>query len=217
MYELITQEEADRIKNILNESELNDSINIEVLNSKYKLNVFNITQREKSKHHGYDMNEFYLIDNDSKHDVLEYKNKLYDIFINFGEWGYKTRLKNAHITIGSSKFHEYSFQLELSQAVKDEKYIYIIKNVSNLAGNGALVRLYRGLGKNRVKKENRVDRFIKEFNNEILECCGKEWIVISRIKLDNLFDYNKREEIFYNLLNSILKAMLLVEGIGEEE
>lgn len=153
MYELITQEEADIIKSILNKSELNNSINIEVLNSKYKLNAFNVTQREKSKHHRYDMNEFYLKDNYNRYDVLEYKNKLYEIFINFGEWGYKTRLKNTHITVGSSKFHEYSFQLELSQAVRDDKYVYIIKNISNLAGNGALVRLYRGLGKDRVKKK----------------------------------------------------------------
>lgn len=99
------------------------------------------------------MNEFYLKDNYNRYDVLEYKNKLYEIFINFGEWGYKTRLKNTHITVGSSKFHEYSFQLELSQAVRDDKYVYIIKNISNLAGNGALVRLYRGLGKDRVKKK----------------------------------------------------------------
>lgn len=216
MYELITQEEADIIKSILNKSELNNSINIEVLNSKYKLNAFNVTQREKSKHHRYDMNEFYLKDNYNRYDVLEYKNKLYEIFINFGEWGYKTRLKNTHITVGSSKFHEYSFQVELSQAVKDEKYVYIIKNISNLAGNGALVRLYRGLGKDRVKKENRKERFVEELDNEIIKYCGKEWIVISKIRLEDLFDYNKGENVFYNLLNSILKAMLLVEGIGEE-
>lgn len=46
---------------------------------------------------------------------------------------------------------------------------------------------------------------------------GKEWIVISKISLEDLFDDIKREDIFYDLLNSILKAMLLVEGIGEEE
>ena len=42
------------------------------------------------------------------------------------------------------------------------------KNITNLAGNGALVRLYRGLGKDRVEKENRKERFIEEFNSEIL-------------------------------------------------
>lgn len=217
MYELITQNEADRIKDILNGTGLKEDINIEVLEGRYKINAFDVTEAYKSERYGYDMNEFYLMDNDNKYDVLEYKNKLYEVFVSLGEWAYETRLKNSHITVGSSKFHDYSFQLELSQAIKDEENLYIIKNVTNLAGNGALVRLYRGLGKDRVEKENRKERFIEEFNSEILKYEGKEWVVISKISLEGLFDDNKSQDIFYDLLNSILKAMLLVEGIGEME
>ena len=217
MYELITQNEANRIKQILNETGLKEDINIEVLNGKYKINAFNITESFKTERYEYDMDEFYLMDKTNKYDVLEYKNKLYEVFVNLGEWAYKTELKNSHITVGSSKFHDYSFQLELSQAIKDKENLYIVKNITNLAGNGALVRLYRGLGKDRAEKENRRQRFIEEFNSRILKYEGKEWIVISKILLDDLFDDNKNEEIFYNLLNSILKAMLLVEGIGEME
>lgn len=217
MYELITQNEANRIKQILNETGLKEDINIEVLNGKYKINAFNITESFKTERYEYDMDEFYLMDKTNKYDVLEYKNKLYEVFVNLGEWAYKTELKNSHITVGSSKFHDYSFQLELSQAIKDKENIYIVKNITNLSGKGALVRLYRGLGKDRAEKENRRQRFIEEFNSRILKYEGKEWIVISKILLDDLFDDNKNEEIFYNLLNSILKAMLLVEGIGEME
>ena len=54
-------------------------------------------------------------------------------------------------------------------------------------------------------------------NSEILKYEGKEWVVISKISLEGLFDDNKSQDIFYDLLNSILKAMLLVEGIGEME
>ena len=134
MYNLITQREADRIKDILNETSLKDAINIEVLDGKYKINAFYINERHKSEHHGYDMNEFYLMDNNNKYDVLEYKNKLYEVFVSLGEWAYETRLKNSHITVGSSKFHDYSFQLELSQAIKDKENIYIVKNITNLSG-----------------------------------------------------------------------------------
>ena len=217
MYELITQNEANRIKQILNETGLKEDINIEVLNGKYKINAFDITESYKSEHYGYNMNEFYLMDNHNKYNVLEYKNKLYEVFVNFGEWGYKTRLNNTHITVGSSKSHDYSFQLELSQAIKDKENLYIVKNISNLAGNGALVRLYRGLGKDRAKKEKRRERFVEEFNSEILKYEGKEWIVISKISLKDLFDDNKGKDIFYDLLISILKALLLVEGIGDIE
>lgn len=119
--------------------------------------------------------------------------------------------------MGSPKFHAYSFQLELSQGIMDERNIYIVKNISNFAGNGALVRLYKGLGKDKAKKENRKEKFIEEFNSEIIKYEGKKWIVISKIALEDLFDDNKSENIFYNLINSILKAMLLVEGIGEDD
>lgn len=217
MYELITQNEANRIKQILNETGLKEDINIEVLNGKYKINAFNITESFKTERYEYDMDEFYLMDKTNKYDVLEYKNKLYEVFVNLGEWAYKTELKNSHITVGSSKFHDYSFQLELSQAIKDKENLYIVKNISNLAGNGALVRLYRGLGKDRAKKEKRRERFVEEFNSEILKYEGKEWIVISKISLKDLFDDNKGKDIFYDLLISILKAMLLVEGIGDIE
>lgn len=217
MYELITQNEANRIKQILNETGLKEDINIEVLNGKYKINAFNITESFKTERYEYDMDEFYLMDKTNKYDVLEYKNKLYEVFINLGEWAYKTELKNSHITVGSSKFHDYSFQLELSQAIKDKENIYIVKNITNLSGKGALVRLYRGLGKDRAKKEKRRERFVEEFNSEILKYEGKEWIVISKISLKDLFDDNKGKDIFYDLLISILKAMLLVEGIGDIE
>ena len=217
MYELITQNEANRIKQILNETGLKEDINIEVLNGKYKINAFNITESFKTERYEYDMDEFYLMDKTNKYDVLEYKNKLYEVFVNLGEWAYKTRLNNTHITVGSSKFHDYSFQLELSQAIKDKENIYIVKNITNLSGKGALVRLYRGLGKDRAKKEKRRERFVEEFNSEILKYEGKEWIVISKISLKELFDDNNGKDIFYDLLISILKAMLLVEGIGDIE
>lgn len=217
MYELITQNEANRIKQILNETGLKEDINIEVLNGKYKINTFNITESFKTERYEYDMDEFYLMDKTNKYDVLEYKNKLYEVFINLGEWAYKTELKNSHITVGSSKFHDYSFQLELSQAIKDKENIYIVKNITNLSGKGALVRLYRGLGKDRAKKEKRRERFVEEFNSEILKYECKEWIVISKISLKELFDDNNGKDIFYDLLISILKAMLLVEGIGDIE
>lgn len=213
----ITQSEADRIIQILNETRLKEDINIEVLDGKYKINAFDITESFKTERYEYDMDEFYLIDKTNKYDVLEYKNKLYEVFVNLGEWAYKTELKNSHITVGSSKFHDYSFQLELSQAIKDEENLYIVKNITNLSGKGALVRLYRGLGKDRAKKEKRRERFVEEFNSRILKYEGKEWIVISKISLESLFDDNKSQDIFYDLLNSILKAMLLVEGIGEME
>lgn len=215
MYELIEQKEADRIKYLLENTPLKDDIDISVLSGKYKIKASNITECRQTERYEYNMKEFYLMDCNGGYEVLEYKNKLYNLFISFGEWAYETRLKNAHITMGSSKFNEYSFQLELSQAIMDENNLYIVKNITNFAGAGALVRLYRGLGTNTANKESRKSRFVEEFDSEIIAYKGKEWIVISKISLEDLFKDSKSEEIFYDLLNSTLKAMLLVEGIGE--
>ena len=77
-----------------------------------------------------------------------------------------------------------------------------------------MVRLYRGLGSDRIAKESRREKFIKEFNADIKKFEGKEWIIISQISLKDLDDENKHEDILYNTLVSIIKAMLLVEGIG---
>ena len=60
MYELITQNEANRIKQILNETGLKEDINIEVLNGKYKINAFNITESYKSEHYGKNKKKCYL-------------------------------------------------------------------------------------------------------------------------------------------------------------
>jgi hypothetical protein len=108
----------------------------------------------------YEMQEFYLLGKGNEFGVIEYKQKKYNAFVNVGEWGYDTRLRNAHITLGSNKFHDYCFQLELSQALKDENYIYLLKNVTDLSGPGAICRLYRGLKNNRAEKLKRQDMFI---------------------------------------------------------
>lgn len=215
-YKLITQDIADKIKEILENTGLFKPINMVV--DEFELDVINASESSDTEHHQpFEMKEFYLLDDDNSYEVLRHKNRLYEIFINIGEWGYKSRLKNTHITLGSSKFHDYCFQIELSQAVNDEEYIYIIKNVSNMAGEGALCRLYRGLKGNRDEKLKRQELFIKKYNSEIIRYKNKDWVVISKIKIEDLYNDDEAENIFYNLIYNILFAMLLVESIGENK
>lgn len=214
-YKLIAQDTADKIKEILENTGLFKLINMVV--DEFKLEVNNVSENSETEHHKpFEMKEFYLLDDENSYGVLRHKNRLYEIFINIGEWGYKSRLKNTHITLGSSKFHDYCFQIELSQAISDEKYIYIIKNVSNMAGEGALCRLYRGLKGNRDEKLKRQELFIEKYNSEIISYKNKDWVVISKIKIEDLYNDDEAENIFYNLIYNILFAMLLVENIGEK-
>lgn len=128
------------------------------------------------------MKEIYLLNDEDGFEVLSYNGKGYNAFLNVGEWGYSTRLRDAHITLGSTKFHDFCFQLELSQAIKDEEYIYLLKNISNMAGAGAICRLYKGLKGNREEKLNRQQSFIEHYGKEVINYNKKDWIVISKIR-----------------------------------
>lgn len=215
MYELINQDEADRIKEILESTWLYKDIEIEV--DKFRLRASSVSETNDTEHHNpYRMKEFYLLDNEDDFGVIEYKNRKYDAFVNVGQWGYDTRLKDTHITLGSSKFHDFCFQIELSQAISDNEHIYIIKNVSNMAGAGAICRLYRGLKNNKEEKLKRQELFIERYGNEVIRYKNKDWIVISKVNKQELYDDAKAEEIFYNLIYNMFLAMLLVESIGEQ-
>lgn len=190
-------------------------INIEVDN--FKINAFAVSESNDTEHHQpYNMVEFYLLDDENRFGVLEYKNKKYDAFVNIGQWGYETRLKDTHITLGASKLHDFCLQIELSQAVSDDKYVYIIKNISNMAGAGAICRLYRGLKNNKEEKLKWQQLFIELYGNDIIKYKNKDWIVISKIKKDNLYNNDKTDEIFYDLIYNMFFAMLLVENISKK-
>lgn len=214
MYELINQKDADRIKEILLSTWLYKEIELEA--GDFRLYASSVSETNETEHHNpFDMQEFYLLGKENEFGVLEYKEKKYDAFVNVGQWGYETRLKDTHITLGSSKFHDFCFQIELSQALKDENYIYIIKNVTNMAGPGAICRLYRGLKSNRTEKLKRQDLFVEKFGKEVLMYKNKDWIVISKIRLEDMYDEVKADQIFYDLVDNIFFAMLLIENISK--
>lgn len=213
MYKLINQDVADKIKEILESTWLYKDIEIEVGN--FILKASGVSEINDTEHHAlFRMKEFYLLDDQNEFGVLECKNKKYEVFINIGQWGYETRLKDTHITLGSNKFHDFCFQIELSQAIIDERYIYIVKNVSNMTGTGAICRLYRALKNNRDEKLKRQQLFVEYYGNEIIKYQNKNWIVISKISVEDLYDDSKVDEIFYNLVYNMFFAMLLVESIS---
>lgn len=173
MFSLMNQNEADRIKEILESTWFCKNIEINV--GKFNLNASSISETNDTEHHDpFRMEEFYLFDRQENLGVIEYKNKKYDAFVNVGEWGYETKLQDAHITLGSSKFHTFCFQVELFQAISDNDNIYIIKNISNMAGSGALCRLYRGLKNNKEEKLKRQQLFIERYGNEVIKYNNKD-------------------------------------------
>lgn len=215
MYELISQNDADKIKDILKNTWLHKNLDFRI--GDFLLQASSISETNPTKHHSpFNMFEIYLLNSESEFGVIGFNGKKYDAFMNVGEWGYTTRLKDTHITLGSSKIHDFCFQLELSQSIKDDQNIYLIKNISNLAGSGAICRLYRGLKSDKEAKYRRRDIFVERFGQEIIQYENKDWIVISKINIKDLLNESKDEEIFFDLIYNMFFAMLLIEDIGDK-
>ena len=214
MYHLIDQSTADRVLEILEQTGLQKPINLNIGN--YSLDAINVSETNVSSHfYDQDLQEFHLLTGQNEYGVLKFKEKHYNLFVNFGEWRANQRLQNAHICVGSEKIHNFCFQIELSQSVFDDDYIYIIKNATNLAGDGSFARLCSG-SKSKQAKHARLDTFLQRLDNEIIESDEKDWVVISKIGIDELYNEEYSEEIYHDIMNNTLRAMLLVEQIRTE-
>lgn len=214
MYHLIDQSTADRIVEILELTALYKPINLEI--GDYSLDTQNVSETNESNHFdNQELQEFYLLNRQNEYGVLKFKEKYYNLFANFGEWRFNQRLQHAHICVGSEKIHNFCFQIELSQSVFDDEYVYIIKNATNLAGDGSFARLCSG-SKSKQDKYARLDTFLERLDNEIIEMDGKDWAVISKISIDELHNEDCPEKIYHDLMNNTLRAMLLVEQIRSE-
>lgn len=82
-----------------------------------------------------------------------------------------------------------------------------------MAGAGAICRLYRGLKNNKEEKLKRQQLFIELYGNDIIKYKNKDWIAIYKIKKDNLYNNDKTDEIFYDLIYNMFFVMLLLENI----
>ena len=219
--DLITLENAEKIKHILlNNCIENKSINLEFkyLKAKTKINAVGITERSETFTDIY-MEEMYFLNDEIEENklCLDINNKEHMIYMNIGDWGYDYRIPNMHIVLGST----YNFgasktffsQLEISQALEDDNNIYTVKNISKLAGEGAISRINSGLKDDKEKKFERRNRLAKRLNADIMYYDNYEWLIISKINKKDLKNENKYNEIYYNLIKDIIDYSLTIEDI----
>ncbi len=228
MMERITIQNAEKIKNILLNNYLdNKSINLEYKNINTIINIDGITESKKSElFDDRDMEMFHFLNGEQEGNLLcmEVNNKKHQLYMNIGEWGvygnYEYEIPNMHIVLGttSSKFgaKEYFSQLEISQALEDDKYIYLVKNISKLAGEGAIARLNNGLKEKALKYERR-NRLINRLNTITKLYDDNEWMIVSKISKEDLDNEQKYNDIFYNMINDILNYSFTVEDIIAED
>lgn len=220
--ERITIQNAEKIKNILLNNYLDDkSINLEYKNIKTIIDIDGRTESEKSPlFNCMHMFNFLYSEEKDNFQCIEINNKKYDLYINIDGWGYEYDIPNMHIVLGTTSpkigSKEYFSQLEISQALEDYQYIYLVKNTSKLAGEGAISRLNSGLKEKALKYERR-NRLINRLNTITKLYDKNEWMVVSKISKEDLDNEQNHNDIFYTMIKDILNYSFTVEDIIAED
>jgi len=213
-YELINEVEANKIKDILLKTPLSSHISISIPQLKLNLEIDSVSETNDSTIFS-EMEEVFFMKEDSTK-VLIIENKEYELFYNIGEWGTYREIEGGHICLGTKPVtfgSRYFAQVELSQAVKDSDNIYIIKNITKMAGEGAIVRINSGLGTDKIMKLKRRQHLAEGFEGKTIQVFDNEWLCISIIKIKDLDKESKRQLIINQFMESFLRYAFQVESI----
>ena len=191
-YSEITIENAYKIKDILEVVPLEKDINLEYKAIDTSIHIKYISENVEIGEDGYYMN-FLSQDQDVK----------------------CTRIKSGHIFLGSEAFNNYFAQVELSHAIEDENYIYIVKNISKLAGEGSIYRLNKN-AEDKNDKYMRREILIDELKSEVIEYKNSRWIVVDKILKSDLDDESKYSDVIYDFILNFLKYAFCIEEIIEK-
>lgn len=154
--------------------------------------------------------------------VLNYRNKPVKLNMYIGAWSGNPRIANSHISIYTSSNEiggERFCQIELSDCVEDENYVYILKNISNLGGNGSIARLNKhSLPKEQEEERkrdlhNRRDELVERLNSEVINYGNKDWICIYKFDKNKLYNSEYHKILLYECIQSIIKYAFTIESI----
>lgn len=218
MYDLLSVENAEKIKKILLNTQLSEGIKININKGNIKLVVTKLSKNHVEEEWG---NEEFYLENEGTNSALIINNKNYWISIKVGWWRDSYRIPNAHIILGTDYYgfgsgHKFFSQLELSQALEDEEAIYLVKNISNLAGEGSISRLNSGL-KDRNKKINRRNELIRRLNGEIIRFDNYDWLIVSKLKKEEIYEEENHSKVVAKFLNDFLIYSFTIEEIILED
>ena len=219
MLEYISHDSLAKVKEILRKANLNReiAINIPSLELQFKSDMISETMDDVES--GYKMDRMYLMYQEST-SSLKIKSKKYEVFIRLGEWAYETNIPNSHLVLGTNPRRfgtDYFCQIELSQSIEDNEYIYIIKKISKLAGKGAIERLNRGLGSDTVKKRQRRVTLVDKLKADVIAFNEDEWLCVSKIDKVKIENEDSHAEILSDFLEDLLIYAFTIESIVNEK
>lgn len=216
-YDLITVKNCQKINSIIKETSSSKQIEINIPSMDLTLNVDEIVSTDESEELegiGYEnMVKRCFMYKDSTR-VLKIKKRDYALCLNLGSWGYKVRIDDAHLVLSStySGFGRYFSQLEFSQSLEDDENVYIVKNISKLAGEGSISRLNKG-AKTKDEKYKRRDMLVGRLDKKVIDYDGHKWLCIDSISKKDLWNENSHASIFDSLIFNLLNFTFNIEDI----
>jgi len=207
---------VESIKEILVKSILSDPISLKFPILAGEFNAENVSELIEWEEFP-EMQRSYFLHPDDNSDTLKINNSYYKVSYAIGQWGRDRRINGAHICLGVEplRFNSLFFaQLELSQMLEDGDSLYVVKNISKMAGEGASARLNKGTS-GRAEQQMRRQLLKERLGWDSLEFEKHEWLVLCKID-KNKFDGNFDNEINTMILESFLKYAFTIEEIIKE-
>lgn len=214
---LISISNIVKLNSIIKETELTKKIEIEMPNLQGKLKTDSLTKAQPNlelENYFPDMNKRMLLFG-GRCKTLEQQDKSYEVTLSFDSWENYAPEYSSFIVLSTKPVSFgsiYFCQLKLSQALEDQNNIYIVKNLSKLAGEGAIARLNKGANSQAEKRERR-NELVKRLNKNVITYDNQLWICIDTISKTQINDKNYHHDIFNNLLENVLNYALTIEEL----
>lgn len=214
---LINNENVQKVKKILIEENLKDNIIIEKDKLELQLGIDELTMAMEASYLGSCYFRMFGRSFKYNNDVenMKIKDKVYRMFMCVGPWKKQNKECESYVVLGANykQFGNDFSEFDLSDCLEDNEYIYIVKNLSKLAGSSAITRLNKGIKSDRDKKYERRRMLVSQLNFETLDYDKSEWLCIAKINKSELENKEKYNEILRNFLNNFIEYSLKVEEI----
>lgn len=215
----IIPENVERFEKILVEANLNTTINKDWSNIPISLKTnslsnYNDKDNFMETRFGKMQVRYFLYDSSRLPLKIDYKSV--ELYVNVGPWAYKAREEGGiHICLGCRQYGERFSQLEISDCIQDDKYIYLVKKLNRLAGKGSIMRINKG-GQTRNEKLQRREFLRERLGFEVVDDGDIEWLVIYKVNFKDLSDKEQQDRIITEFYRNFLFYSFTIEEIIKE-
>ena len=212
-YRKITEDSMCKINKVIKEKQILKPIDLEFPKIKTKVHIGAISENIDLGNNDYSMN---LLNKSGDLNSLHIgKEKFYLSIEVCNSSSSNIYTNGVCISMGSncSRLGNWFARIELTQALEDEEYIYILKNISKIGGRGSINRLNNGLGANKIKKHKRREVLVRNFGAETIHYNNNDWMIVSKICKNDLNNDNTCKDVLYNFIKDFVRYAFLIEEI----